>query len=96
MSGFALSAFLHPKVAAIHGENYDGTIMLESCPGGTVFTQQFSEIPIGAVLPMPMNYSNYKLPDVELTMESSLDAPLIGEAMRTPPGISGGSSFLVA
>ena len=99
MPGFGLSSLWTSETIAIDGELYEGTVITESRPKGLIYSQGFTEMPIGGNIPMPINYITYALDDIDLTIESEIDPetgkPPIGKAMRTCPTLYVGPFIVV-
>ena len=88
MPHFAVHAAMSDETIDYEGNVENGTMLVETRPGGCVYAQYFTKRPMGSTIPMPIEFP-YDMPDIDLTMESTFDPetgrPPIGDAMRTSP-----------
>ena len=95
---FAVHAAMSDETIDYDGELINGTMLVETRPGGCIYAQSFTQRPMGSTIPMPITFP-YDMPDVDLTMDSNIDPetgrPPIGDAMRTYPTLYVGASIVV-
>ena len=88
MPNFAVHAAMSDETIDYEGNLQNGTMLVETHPGGCIYSQYFTKRPMGSTIPMPIEFP-YDMPDIDLTMESTFDPetgrPPIGNAMRTSP-----------